>query len=368
MSKILFIEDELTKNIASIIRFFSPILQTDVKQKLEQLNNENRIFPSDIVQVCQYQNDLDIAFTFPEALRLIVANHKLYDLIIIDRNLSEYQYNDELTILLKQLYEIFSEDWSERISKFHEREGDLLLLVLLKINQEYREKVYYLTANVTDNLRVSPEMQTVLNLGSFTKDHIIEKGSSRESIIYNILQDMDAFSIQNQYPNICGVLRGRLSEESVNEFIKAVRCYESNEEKEFMNKSRNILENILRDIALLFNRFDQPYVAENDKLPVYRFIKGDRKWNDQTKTSELVSGLPFYDNKYKIGYTAVIRNACLSIHEVASEYAAHYKDPSISNENRWMSNYSMNTLLNQLCDVISWYGDVIPYIKNFITQ
>lgn len=224
MPKILYIEDELTRNIATVRKFFAPILRDRrIKEALNELEISDRLFPDDIVEACSPCSELDIAYTFPRALDLVLANHKSYDLVLIDRNLSLYENMDDLERIRTMLCGIGQDFDENRIRKFREREGDLLLQVLVKLDSSYKDKVFYLTANTTDDLRESPQLQTLIDVDSFRKDHIIEKGSPREKLICDILSDMKAFKIQNRYRKQCEILRKRLTENEVNQFIDVVK-------------------------------------------------------------------------------------------------------------------------------------------------
>jgi len=362
MPKILYIEDELTKNIATIKKFFAPILKDKrIKKELDELESSDRVFPDDIIGACSYSSELEIAYTFPLALERIITNHKFYDFILIDRNLSVYQYSYELEQILFRLSELGLDYDADRLLGFHEREGDLLLLVLLRLNPEYKNKVYYLTANTKDDLRISSEMQTTLDLDGFKKDHIIEKGSLAEGTISTILADMDSFRIQNNYRRQCDILRNRLHEDDVNEFVAMIKHHKKDSRKEFIFYLRKLLDNLLHDIAFNMGEPDAEYWNPKSKkqLQVKPFIKGFR-----SGTSFV--GLPAYDEKNRIGYNSIIRNACLSIFEICSDCGVHELSKAIDIESlgtESLSAYTMRSLQNQICDVICWYDKALGITK-----
>lgn len=348
MPKILYIEDELTRNIATIRKFFEPVLKDkSIQNALKELESSDRPFPEDIVEACSPSSELDIAYTFPRALELVIVNHKSYDLVIVDRNLSLYQYVDELESMKDMLCGIGQDFDEERILEFHEREGDLLLQVLVKLDTTYKDKVYYLTANTSDALRGSPQLQTLIDVDSFRQDHIIEKGSPREKMISEILSDIKAFRIQNTYRTQCNILRKCLDEESVNQFINVVKHYEKNNRREFVFDLRNLLENILKKTAYCLGEHNADYwkkIGRKSHLQIRPFI---------------LTGLKTYDDIYNIGYNAVIQNACMSIYSISSECVVHSNSKSVDIESTSASNltvFTMNTLINEICDVILWFG------------
>ncbi len=362
MPKILYIEDELTKNIATIKKFFAPILKDKrIKKELDELESSDRVFPDDIISVCSYSSELEIAYKFPIALERIITNHKHYDLIIIDRNLSVYEYSDDLEYVREKLKSVSLDLSDDRLLSYHEREGDLLLLALLKLDKEAKEKIYYLTANTKDDLRGLDELQSMMDVVDFNKEHIIEKGSTAEATLSTILGNMDAFRIQNKFRKQCDILRHHLSEEDVNQFVSMMGYFDKDKRKEFIFYARKLLDNLLHDLAFNLGEPDAEYWnAKNKKqLQIKSFIKGYR-----SGTSYI--GLPAYDEKHHIGYNSINRNACLSIFEICSDCGVHELSKAIDIESLGtasLSAYTMNSLQNQICDVICWYDRAIKLIK-----
>lgn len=362
MPKILYIEDELTKNIATIKKFFAPILRDKrIKKELDELESSDRVFPDDIITACSYSSELEIAYTFPIALERIITNHKYYDLIIIDRNLSVYEYSEDLEYVREILKSVSLDLSDDRLLSYHEREGDLLLLALLKLDKEAKEKVYYLTANTKDDLRGLDELQSMMDVVDFNKEHIIEKGSAAEATLSTILGNMDAFRIQNKFRKQCDILRQHLSEEDVNEFVSMMGYFDKDKRKEFIFYARKLLDNLLHDLAFNLGEPDAEYWnAKNKKqLQIKSFIKGFR-----SGTSYI--GLPAYDEKHHIGYNSINRNACLSIFEICSDCGVHELSKAIDIESLGtasLSAYTMSSLQNQICDVVCWYDRAMQLIK-----
>lgn len=354
MPKILYIEDELTKNISTIQKLFAPVLKDKrIKKALSDLENSDRFYAEDVVEACSLSSELDVIHSFPQAVEKVLAHHKAYDLIIIDRNLSLQGYDDELSLLLSKINEALPQFSEERLLDYYEREGDLLLLLLMRLDPAYKDKTYYLTANVSDALRGSSELQTMLDMDSFSSRHIIEKGSSGEQVICDILADIKAFRIQNSYRAQCGILRSRLTEEDVNSFVKMVSYHMADERSEFVFGIRKLLDNLLHHIAFQIGEPDAGYWNEKNRkqLQIKSFIKGFKAGNSWV-------GLPACDQKHHIGYNSIVRNACLSIFEISSDCGIHELSKAIDIESlstASLSKYTMQSLLNQICDVIIWY-------------
>jgi len=353
MPKILYIEDELTKNIASIKKFFSPVVsKKKFIEKLDELENEDRLLPEDILLVCGRSSILDVCHTFPMALDRIVNNHEIYDLIIIDRNLSVYEYSDEMIDVINTLMSIGLDYDDDRLLSFYEREGDLLLLVLLRINPSYQDRVYYLTANTKDDLRGSADLQLLMDINQFTKDHIIEKGSVQENVISEILANFSRFQIQNRFSNQCDALRKQNNEYVVDQFIESIKHYDTGKWEDFAANTRKVLHNLLIEIATKIN---DPMGESKAKF-----------WDDYNKlkvSDFLINsdyGLPKYFQK--IGYNKIIRNFCVALHHICSAYGSHDDSDNelVSGDQKRsisvkLSSYTVTAILNMVCEVILWY-------------
>lgn len=369
MSKILYIEDELTKNIASLQKLFAPILKdSKVNKKLKEIETSEPIYPEDIIDACSKIPSLNICFTFPAALELIINHHQEYELFIIDRNLSTYQYSDDLEQMISALTCIGISNAEEKVIEYHEREGDLLLRILQKLNPANIDKVYFLTANTKDAIRGS-DVLDMIDEACNRKDWIIEKGTEAESIITKAIADVSGFAIQNRYKEQCTILRKHLSETDLDQFIKMVKHYEVGMIKEFIFYLRKLLDDLLHDIAFNIAEPGAEYWNPKNKtqLQIKPFIKGIYRLNKFTKENELFSGLPAYDRKHRIGYNSIIRNACLSVFEITSDCGIHELSHAVNIESLGTANISHHTkvtLLNQICDIIVWYDLAIGIITS----
>jgi len=360
MAKILYIEDELSKNIASIKKFFNPILGIKrFKEKMDALEDQARVYPEDITNICNQSSILDICYTFPMALERIINNHSIYDLIIIDRNLSGYEYSSELDDIIQMIQETGLDYTDDRLLSLYEREGDLLLLILLRFNPSYKDRIYYLTANTKDDLKSSHDLQSLMDVNSFAKEHIIEKGSSRESIITDIILNVGKFKIQNQYKEQCTAFRNQGSEYLVEQFLDVIKYYESGDWKVFAGCLRNLLHKMLSEIAKAINDPNAFFWDEYSYLKISDFLNSAEY------------GLLKYNNKFQLEYNKIIRNFCTSIHHICSAYGAHDdNEPSDNMSKRGkmykskFSSHSVDALLNQICEVIIWYDKALDIIKS----
>ncbi|MCB5230934.1 MAG: hypothetical protein WCX83_02170 [Candidatus Cloacimonas sp.] len=356
MAKILYIEDELTKNIASIKKFFSPIVNKKrVIDELTKLENEDRVYAEDVLSICKRSSILDICYTFPSALEHIVKGHKEYDLIIIDRNLSEYDYSDQMGDVQNLLESVGLMKDEKGILEFLEREGDLLLITLLRINDEYRDKIFYLTANTADALRGSNELKSFIDVALFTKEKMIEKGSAREEEITNILRNLESFKIQSDYKTECEILRKTGDESLVESFISIVKLMRSNKNKLFLGSLRQLLHDLLNDVALKMNDPNGPDRAEfwgeyNPQLQISMFIRNE-------------NGLAKYFNDHYFHY--IIKNYAINIHRIGSAYGAHSEERNNagSKDRDSVSINTLNALFFMMLEVILWYGEAMDKLS-----
>ncbi len=357
MAKILYIEDELTKNISSIKKFFTNTFKDKnfIKNLNELENRDGPIYPDDVLTACNYCKALEICYSFPMALQCIINNPHIYDLIIIDRNLSEIDYLDDLNYILELLndnkYGLNMNYNEDQLLSFYSREGDLLLMILLRQDPSLSKLIYFLTANTKDALRDSDTLKTIIDLKSFMENQIIEKGSEDENKIIDILKNLKNFRIQNKYYDQCQALRNQSKEDLVNQFIQVVCHYEQKDNEVFCLKIRKILESMLYDIALKINN---PKISSNK----------EDFWDDHNnlKISLFLTqenGLSKYENQ--IQYNNIIRNFCISLYKICSQYGAH---SSKEHNLNIISKYVTSALLNQLCEVIIWYDKALNILNN----
>jgi len=347
MSKILYIEDELTKHISTIKKFFLPILTSrGILSQLDELEKSAPFYANDIVTICNKVTELDVCYKFQIALYKIVHNHPDYDLIIIDRNLSTYDYSKHLGEITDYLNFAGLSNAEEKASEYHEREGDLLLLVLLSIDPSSRDKIFFLAANTQDSIHNSVELETIIDITHFSTKRILEKGTAAENVISEIVADFPTFAIQNRYREQCSILRKRLSEETVNLFISIAKLSDNVEQKiDFLQKLRPLTEKFLVTLA---NKI-------NDTKAMY----WDRYHGKiSLKEKDFINSLEDVNNRYRIGYNKNIRQCLYSLWQIPSDFASH-----TSGNPDDITIYTVTALLNQLCDVILWFDLAMENVK-----
>lgn len=188
--KILYIEDELPKNIPRMTRLFGKFLGPAHIGELEALERDVSGYgatPEDIKRIVEASHLIQVEYRFPEALREVLHNHVQYTLFVIDRNLSEMSYTLHEVQAIDPTYDKTQDE------HYAGREGDYLLLKLgVCGHANLLEHTYFLTAYSAEyELRGQQEIERLLDLRRFTTNNIIEKG------------DFHAFErLQNEVDNL----------------------------------------------------------------------------------------------------------------------------------------------------------------------
>lgn len=341
MSKILYVEDELTRNYSTLKRLFFSLLNSDTQKTLNELEQRDSITPNDIQAAFQHVSAVDICATYPAALAKISSNRQDYDLFVIDRDLSGISYTSEISQITETLATLDFPNPPELINEYQGREGDLLLLILLKADREFRNKVFLLTTYTPESLSSMKEFQDVLDVTDFPLDRIIEKHSGGEDKIASVLADLPSFSIQNEYSKECAILRRWFSENMVNVYVEMVKASADFGRKiDFLQKLRPLLETLLVSLARK--------IHENNA----------RYWDDgaepNLRVMEFVKSLDYLDHRWEIDYNNVVKQALFSLWKISSDYGNH---PNSNPDD--VTSYTIKTLLYQINDVILWYDSAI---------
>lgn len=152
---------------------------------------------------------------------------------------------------------------------------------------------------------------------------------------------------------------------NIDSYAYMLKHFDSDKRKEFVFYLRNLLDNILNSVAYQMGEFNAEYwksQGRNKQLHIGPFIKG---FQPKGKTDFV--GLDAFDKKNDIGYNSIVKNACLSIFAITSDCGVHELSKAINIESlntQSMSVYTMNSLLNQICDVIIWYDNALTIIES----
>jgi hypothetical protein len=338
MKKILYIEDELSKNIPRIINLFKNYLGPKQTKKLNNwLDDEFGPTNEEIENCINTSNVLEVVSSFSCALEKVILHHEDYSLYIVDRNLadSDYKIDD-----IKNIDSNYSE---EKYERYHEREGDYLILKLLgKI--DLLSSFYFLSAYpVKDYLRGKSETKGLLDSNYFSKNNYIDKGDPAGiRRLQSIINNIKSISIELENKSYCDIIRRYCGEVKYKELLALL----SNDEsiKNSLTNIRNLYESLLtnyylkNEIKIGNKRDDSDYIQCGE---VFKWIT---EWNRNSKEYKNVNCNP------------IIENFGNSIYRLTSKYGAH---SPISELQSHVTNDSKIALIFMLKYMIIWFGDAM---------
>ncbi|MBW2029682.1 MAG: hypothetical protein JRI34_01185 [Deltaproteobacteria bacterium] len=332
--KILYVEDELSKNIPRLIRLFSRYLGKKAIKNLKRSEADETGYgakPEEIKKIVEKTGLIEIEYRFPDALRKIVQNHERYALFVIDRNLSEMEYEyDEL----KLIDAAYSED---QYDKFFEREGDYLLHMLVYRGVNVLMKFYFLTAYpAPDEIRGVNDIQTFVDFGKFHEQNFVEKADNEQlERLKSIIENIKILNLKEENKQYFNILQKKINEETAERFLKVLdkKDEEGSIEHNLLD-TRKIYEAILG--------------ACSQKIP-------DMNSNCTDKYGDVITGKETIDwlsnNKH---INSIHRNFFFSIKAICSDFGGHNKNPS---EYQPTLN-TINSIIYSMKDVILWFGEI----------
>lgn len=350
--KILYVEDELSKNIPKIIQLFSKYLGDENIKELKTLEEDKYGgSPEEIKKIVEKSNLIEVEYRFPGGLKKIINNYKQYALFVIDRNLSNVEYDyDEIVAIDPNYNEVLYD-------KYFEREGDYFLQKLVYAKIDVMTKFYFLTGFAKSELRNADEIKTHIDFGKFTYQNIIEKGKSKEDEknLINIINNIKILKLHWENREYLEILRNRIGEKAPYNFINLLDSKDSNESvviSKNLGLIRNILENILTIIA---NNQNAPEICFNKRNKKQIVIRNIIRWiNDYNKERDC--------KIYRLGSSSIIKNFLYDIQEIASDFGAHenLEDKKVKPK---PSSYqptanSVNALIYDLKDIILWFNKI----------
>ena len=347
--KILYVEDELVKNIPRIIRLFAKYLGKQRIKDLEALEAKPSGFRADPEEVKRIVEDtglIDVDKRFPEALQKILHQADRYALFLIDRNLAEYDYTYAEVSKIDAAY---SETQYER---FFEREGDYLLQKLVYNGVDVMTKFYFFTAySARDELRSGKEIETHINFGKFTVENFIEKGSDADfERLQQVMAQSAVLNLQIENKRYLDILRTQIGDKAADKFLAMLATKDSGKEGEIavnLGRLRNLLENILEEIARKVKASASCW-NNRGELSVGHFI-----WwltHDETTRSET----------YKFETNSLLKNFLHALQGIGSDFGVHEDLMALPPQpaGYQATSDTVNALVYELKDVISWFGGI----------
>lgn len=336
--KILFVEDQITRNIPRITRLFEKYLTKNAKKKLRELDDdEYPPGPEEIKKIVETSNLIDIEYRFPEALQKVIDHHERYALFIVDRNLFEEEVYDFEKI--KTIDPSFSE---EKYNLYAEREGDYLLNHLV-YKRDVLANFYFMTAySANDEIRGVSDIQTHINLEKFSTDNFIEKGNEADfDRLKSTIDNITILNLQHENREYLQILRKYINEDVADSFLKILTTPNDNRERirANLNRMRTIYESIIDICAIKIPGMGTACGNEKTQKPIFWML----------------------DNKYIDNY--VLRNFLFSIRHI-SNVGCHPddKDPLFDTTSKdplyKPTSDTVNALIYALKDVIRWFKEI----------
>ncbi|MGC9364445.1 MAG: hypothetical protein ACP5FZ_07750 [Fidelibacterota bacterium] len=338
--RILFVEDELEKNIPRLLRLFGKFLSKNQKDELKALeNDEYGATPEQIKTIMERKDLFRIEYRFPDALKEIVTNANKYALFIIDRNLSltEYDFAEVRTIDQK-----FSE---AQYDKFFEREGDYFLHKLIYQKISVAMCFYFLTAYSFDSeIKGAEDLKNHIEFNQFGRENFIEKANSNDiTRLQNIIENQQTFLIRHENVKYLEILKQRI-DENVSDSFWYILVNRNNKDYVQTNLGaiRVLLENIMRVTAQKLNAPDDCWDNVRN-IKARSVINWLVQYNSETRT-----------NHYQFDTNSIIKDFCYNIYEISSDFGAHHPPPGFQ-----PTTDTVNALIFALKDLIVWFDGVL---------
>lgn len=333
--KILFVEDELSKNISRVVRLFEKFLGKDRIARLEALDADPYGASSEEIKaIIDETGIVEADYRFPQALKKVTRQHAQYALFIIDRNLVEGDYRYEEAL---EADPAFSE---KMYNDYFEREGDYLLykLALLITGLAISQKFFFLTAyDAASELKNAAGLQELIgHLGDFKKNNLIEKGNEKHFFRLKEMvdnhQDIRRVAEHQHHVNL---LRKYLDEKSADRFVKLILDRDKRRRVgDNLNEIRQIYQKILSKCCALIPEMNAACVDN------YGHVNLGKKTLDWLSENGHIN--------------SIIRNHCFSIKTICSDFGGH--DHTAERQIFAPGTDTVNALFFALKDVIGWFG------------
>jgi len=351
--KILFVEDEITKNIPRLIRLFSRYLGKEIIDKLNELNESQDGYaptPEEIKKIVESTDLIDIEYSFSGSLNKVINGFRNYELFIIDRNLVEadYKFNDIVQIDSSFNEKLFNDHW--------EREGDYLLCKLIHSGVDVLNKFYFLTAYPASQEIISAKtVQHYIEFDRFQIQNFIDKSNPDDfNRLKEIVENIDTLNIQADNKVYVDILRKYFDHSKSENFIELIIDKDnetSGEIEKNLGRIRTILENVL---AVLAHRIKIPdsYWDKNKNIkirPMINYLIGPEKNKDDQTV-------------YHFNYNTntLIKDYLYNIYEICSDFGSH-SNYSQENGGYQPTLNTVNSLIYALKEIILWFNSAIPF-------
>ena len=320
MSKIMFVEDELSANVPRLLDLFEKILSPKEKQDLlDAENNPMGVLGSDVRAILAKNPVLEVFDSFPEALKHIKnLDFDAYDMFIFDRNLQGGPGYDVEAV--RRFDRGFDEE------RYREKEGDYLALQLHLRRCDIQKKVYFYSAY--RNMRFgATEIDQMVEYRSFFTDNFHDKGNPEE--LKKIIGNQQRARLVAEYRSSFSALHdcGIQADSALLELLAAG---ENPGGARLSMHFRSILAEILEYLKLV-------------KAAWYK------DWNENDPPGELIKKL----HSERIPCHVIMFMG--SINGLINQYVAHPGQPDSAPV---LTRFAYQAALNELLEVIRWTASI----------
>jgi len=335
---ILYVEDKPSENIDRIIFFLRKYLSKEIIEQLENMDEDESGrggSAEDIKQIINSSNSIWFEYNFFQALKVLNNVQNDFALFIIDRNLSDSDYDVEK---IRKIEPNYTEEMSVDFLEF---EGDYLLHKLV-YEVDVINKFFFLTANSGDSLRNFDEIQKHIDFGKFSSDNFIDKTDNRQKEkLRNIINSHQQMQIQLENSEFIKILQKHVGDNAVDEFMKLL-IDKNLQIPDALVSCRKLLENILTILA----KKKKP--TDNSCL---RFVKG----KNELVLSKFIRHIVHEENIYYSSNT-IVDMALNNINRISSEFGAHQ---DLQSEKMLATKSTVQSLIYNLKDIILWFRDIL---------
>lgn len=327
MSKILFVDDEITRNIPVLELLFGSVISRNEREKLAQLRRSPLGATVEKIQDVLKDNPvLEIESTFAGAIRRIkeAGDGRDYDLFLLDRNLATG--NGMYT--LDEIAKVMPGYDENALERYQGREGDFLLLLLHLQGVPCREKVYFYSAYQADDIRSALYLQHMIGFQTFSQKNFVDKSNpgEKEKFRKDVVEHLDRAMVVARYPDAFSGLHKAGMDNDRDRLINIFK-----DDSMPNADARVLLEHFLEEVQYTSKNYTCRPPADGLDFAALWYIKNA---NGEQRVPQFVF------------------NHCLTIKKYCNNYAAHksYDAPGLPKP----TDYSWLAVKYMLADIFTW--------------
>ncbi len=349
--KILYVEDDLSSLVESIIDMFNPLLSKKLIKELKVANEDEDnygVSNKDIKNILEKSGMIDVRYTFKSAVETIDKYADDYELFIIDRNLYEKDKYDVAEIL-----DFCNKKGVEYDPKSYQcSEGDFLLSIVKAKKHKWREQFYFLTANASNKLECKDVLQNEYDVKIFKANNILDKSEELHiERLKNILNDFKRGNFRIKMKEVFEVFEENLLPKDIEkEFIQTVQQMDN-------FNPVNIKDNLARIRRIQEGIYVALSKSTPDIIPTYLLNdKGNQKVRKIIK--HLSGNWSFEQQRHttKQWQDTIIAKHADSVYSIASDNGSHtpYENPDFM-----PTKYTVQSAVYALCDILIWFKQTV---------